>query len=86
MANRDDELYKRTFKGQTESTHQRVYYTLHAAFLKDPPEATPQEWTRDDRRQAHRTGSILAGLIEHFEKKGLLTDEELDEILLMATM
>jgi hypothetical protein len=84
MPNRDDELNERTFKG-TDTTEQRVYYTLHAPMMKDPPRPIPGEWTRDDRSQAHRTASVLSQLIEHLEKKGLLAEEELDEILLNAT-
>jgi hypothetical protein len=85
MANRDDELYKRTYKGQADSTSQRVYYTLHDPMMKDPPQPIPVGWTRDDRSQAHRTARVLSDLIEHLEKKGLLTEAELDEILLLAT-
>ena len=86
MPTKEEQLYERTFKGQTDSTDQRVYYTIRAPMWKDPPQPTPSEWTPEDRSMAHRTASILGGLIQHLETKGLLAEADLDEILLSATM
>jgi len=85
MANRDDELAQRTYKGQVDYTSQRVYYTLTDPLKKDPPRPMSKEWSTDDRSVAHRTARVLADLIEHLEKKGVLTEAELDEMLLLAT-
>ena len=86
MPSREEELARRTFKGQVDFTSQRVYYTLNDPLTKDPPRPLPKEWTADDRSVAHRTARVLSNLIEHLEKKGLLSEAELDEILETATM
>jgi hypothetical protein len=86
MPNKDEELFEKTFKGQADSTAQRVYYTLTAPMHKEPPEPIPPTWTRDDRSVAHRTAHVLAGLIDHLEGDGLLKEDALDELLLRAVM
>lgn len=66
MAYREDILRDETFKDQCEDDEHRVFYSL----------TTKSELT------SHRVAKALSLVIVHLKKKGLLNDEELDELLL----
>lgn len=67
MPKLDEELVKLTYKGQCADNRHRVYYTL-----TDEPKDSA----------THRIANVLAGIIEKLVEKDLLTEDELDEILL----
>jgi hypothetical protein len=66
MPTKEDVLEQETHKGDVEEVGCRVFYTL----------------TGKAEFQAHRTAKAVSLLIEHLHQKGLLDDEELDELLL----
>jgi hypothetical protein len=67
MAKKDEVLEKLTYKGQCADNSHRVYYTL----------------TDEPKDMAiHRIANVLSGVIEKLVEKDLLTEDELDEILL----
>ncbi len=68
MPSREDELREKTHKGQTDTLHQRLFYTLHV------------EGSRD--LQTHRNTKAVALLMEHLHRQGLLSDDAIDDILL----
>lgn len=67
MPKLDEVLAKLTYKGQCADNSHRVYYTL----TDEPKDLMP-----------HRIANVLAGVIEKLVEKNLLTEDELDEILL----
>jgi len=64
-----DVLRERTFKGEYEDVAHRVYHTL-----SDKKEL-----------QEHRTMHVLAGLIDLLIEKGMISESELDNLLLAST-
>jgi hypothetical protein len=66
MPTRDDLLRDETFKDEGLETDVRVYYTL----------------TDKKNVQAHRTAKAISLLVATLERKGLLTNAEIDELLL----
>ena len=67
MPNRNDVLRDETFKGEVEDVGTRVFYTLT---------------DKQSQFQAHRASKLLSSLIELLHKKNIVTDEELDEMLI----
>jgi hypothetical protein len=74
MPNRDDVLNEQTHKGQGLELDQRIYYTL--APSGDTAVETKQ------RLQLHRTTKALAILIRRLSERNLLTEDQIDEMLL----
>ncbi len=68
MPNKDDVLREKTYKDECDDDARRVFYTLDDA--KD--------------LQTHRNSKLLALLVDHLLKRELLTQDELDEMLLEA--
>ena len=68
MSSKEDFLRNRTFKDQGLPLSQRVFYTLHQ-----------DSQTHD--LQAHRTTKLLALLIEHLHTRKLLSEDEIDNLL-----
>ena len=66
MPDLDDVLREKTFKGQCDGDAQRVFYTL----------------CDGEDLQLHRNSKFLSLLADHLLQRGLLTQEELDKILL----
>jgi hypothetical protein len=66
MPNRDDVLRNETFKGEVEDVERRVFYTLD----------------KNKSLQGHRNSKAVALIIAHLQKSELMTEEELDELLL----
>ncbi|MBT3314607.1 MAG: hypothetical protein HN390_08330 [Anaerolineae bacterium] len=62
MANRNDILYKKTFKDQVDELEKRVYYTL----------------TNEDKLQAHKAAKALSILVKLLHDKNILSDDEVD--------
>lgn len=62
-------LRRDTHKGDVDEVGRRVYYTL----------------TEKTGTSGHRTAKCLSLLIELMHKKGLLSEQELDDLLLEAT-
>lgn len=69
MATREQELRDKTFKDQGMSASERVLTML----------------LPDTRYTDARNSKLLALLITHLTKKGLISEEELDDILLDST-
>jgi hypothetical protein len=69
MADRDEILRTHTFKDEGFPVAQRVFYTLNP----DDKDLLPD-----------RKARALALLIEHLHEKGILDDQELDELLIKA--
>jgi hypothetical protein len=65
MANRDDELRKKTFKEEDMEVDRRVFYTLQ----------------QDKALQEHRNSKAIALLINLLHKNGTISGDELDELL-----
>jgi hypothetical protein len=75
MANLDDILREKTYKDQGLDLGRRVFYTL----------ATPLDGLTEEanqKLQAARNSKAVTKLIEHLTNKGLMSAEELDDILL----
>lgn len=66
MANREDVLRDQTYKDDVDEVEKRVFYTL----------------TGKDSLQAHRVAKTLALVVELLRRRNLITDEEVDELLL----
>jgi hypothetical protein len=75
MPDREELLQELTFKGQCENNCRRVYYTLTTS-PDDYSKATKDQMTQ------HRVANVLSGLIEKLVAKNVLTESELDQILL----
>jgi hypothetical protein len=65
MANRNDILYDKTFKGQVEELEKRVYYTL----------------TSEEKIQTHKVAKAFSILVKLLHEKNILNDDEIDELL-----
>jgi hypothetical protein len=85
MPTRDEELRKRTFKGEFDDTSQRIYYTLTDPLHKGQPRVMTKEDFSPDKAVAHRTARVASDLLQLLVEKKLITEEELDEMLLAAT-
>lgn len=68
MPNRDDILYEETFKDQCEDVEHRIYYTLSQG--------------KNEKLKTHRLQKLVILLVAHLQAKELLSDDELDEMLL----
>jgi hypothetical protein len=68
MPNREDLLYEKTYRGQVDELEKRIYYTL----------------TSEERLQAHRVAKALALVIKLLHDKNVLTDNQIDDLLLEA--
>ena len=66
MPDKDEFLREKTFKGEYDTTSERVFYCV---------------WD-DDRFRDHRCARLLGFLTQRLIDKGLLTEEELDDELL----
>lgn len=67
MPNIKDILVEKTYKNDTTNTERRIYETL-----------------KDDNvpKHHHRTAKLLALLIAELEKQGVLSEEQIDSLLL----
>jgi len=73
-------LKEMTFKGDAEDLGRRVFYTLTA---DDPKDHAPQPVSRHPgARTQHKTAKLLACLLVKLNEKGLLSDSEVDDLLL----
>lgn len=70
MANREDLLRELTYKGDVDEVEKRVFYTL----------------TKEDSLEAHRVAKSLALIVETLHRRDLITDEEIDELLLQVVL
>jgi hypothetical protein len=70
MADRDEILRTHTFKDEGFPVGQRVFYSLH---------------TEDKNLQAARNTKAISLLVERLHEKGIIGEEELDELLLQVT-
>ena len=66
MADRDEILRDQTYKGQCDGDDRRIFYTL-----TDKKEMT-----------THRIAKAVTLVLVHLQKKNLLDEDELDELLL----
>jgi hypothetical protein len=73
MPNREDIIHEKTFP--EVETEKRIFYVL-AENREFAALATPAGM------QAHRTAKLLGNLVKHLKDKGLLSETEIDEILL----
>lgn len=80
MPNYEDELAKYTFKGDAETTQQRVFHTLTAGLAPALGDSTPVHLENGIIRTAKAVAHVLAVL----HARGLVTAEELDGILYHA--
>ena len=72
MSSLDDVLREKTHKGAGVETGKRIYYTLHAdAGLGAPT-----------RLEVHRTTKLLGMLVAKLQGQGVLTEGDIDEMLL----
>jgi hypothetical protein len=69
MADREEILRTHTFKDDGLSVAQRVFYSVH---------------TEDKNLQAARNTKAISLLVERLHEKGIIGDEELDELLLQV--
>ena len=69
MPQREDVLREKTFKGEFEDVAHRVFHTL----------------TAQKEFEQLRTMHVLSSLIELLTDKGVLTEAELDDLLLKCT-
>ena len=79
MAQREDILREKTYKGDAETVYQRVYYTI------TEPRTHPAS-SADDHMRLHRTSVAVARLFERLHDKGVLADADLDDILFEVVM
>ena len=75
MPTKEEALAERTYKQEGFEVEKRVFYTLHAEGK------SPQR----DELQNHRNSKAIGMLFKVLMEKGLLTEEQLDEILLDVT-
>lgn len=73
MANKDDVLREKTYKGEFQDDVHRVFYTLHDGKASRPDGG--------EDLQSHRNSKLLAGLTSLLVERGLITQEQLDELL-----
>lgn len=69
MPNREDILRDETFKGEVEGIDTRMYYTL----------------SKKPKSQEYRNSKAIASLISVLHGKRIMTDTELDDLLLGLT-
>jgi hypothetical protein len=72
MPTKEEALAERTYKQEGFEVEKRVFYTLHAEG------ESPQR----DELQNHRNSKAIGMLFKVLMERGLLTEEQLDEILL----
>ncbi|MFT3882447.1 MAG: hypothetical protein QM703_22695 [Gemmatales bacterium] len=77
MPQLEDVLREKTFKGQVENDGRRVFYTI----MKDRKNEDAAKKTDTDW-ELNRTVHVLSYLIERLIEKKILTEKELDELLL----
>jgi len=70
VANKEDILREKTYKGDVEELEQRVFYVL-----TDNVKKVEQQWT------LHRTAKAVAHLVELLHAKKIISDDEVDELL-----
>jgi hypothetical protein len=70
MPNRNDSLNEKTFKNQIEELDKRVFYTL----------------TSEETLQAHQVAKALSILVKLLHDKNILSDNEIDELLLEVVL
>jgi hypothetical protein len=75
MPTKDEALAERTYKQDGLEVEKRIFYTLHGEGK------SPQR----DELQSHRNSKAISLLFKLLLDKGLLTEEQLDEILLDVT-
>ncbi len=75
MPTKDEALAERTYKQDGLEVEKRVFYTLHGEGK------SPQR----DELQNHRNSKAIGMLFKVLLDKGLLTEDQLDEILLDVT-
>ena len=75
MPTNEEALAERTYKQDGLEVEKRIFYTLHGEGK------SPQR----DELQNHRNSKAIAMLFKVLLEKGLLTEEQLDEILLEVT-
>jgi hypothetical protein len=75
MPTSEEVLAERTYKQDGLDVEKRVFYTLHGEGN------SPQR----DAAQTHRNSKAISLLFKTLLDKGLLTEEQLDEILLEVT-
>ena len=75
MPTNEEALAERTYKQDGLEVEKRIFYTLHGEGK------SPQR----DELQNHRNSKAIAILFKVLLEKGLLTEEQLDEILLDVT-
>lgn len=68
MPNKDDILREKTFKEEGMETDRRVFYTL----------------TEDKDLASHRTSKALALLVRLLSERGVLSEEDIDELLFQS--
>ncbi len=77
MPNREDIICTKTFP--EVETEKRIFYVLaENRDVKDLSTAAGM--------QAHRTAKLVGLLVKHLQDKGLLSGEEVDEMLLDAVL
>ncbi|ODS53211.1 MAG: hypothetical protein ABS36_14910 [Acidobacteria bacterium SCN 69-37] len=79
MAQREDILREKTYKGDAETVYQRVYYTI------TEPRTGPAS-SADDHMRRHRMSVAVARLFERLHEKGVISSEDLDDILFEVVM
>ena len=74
MADKDDLLFNKTGKGQYNDETQRIYEAIRSKRLKKSEVDLTE----------HKIVYVLAALISQLIEQNLITQQELDEILLQA--
>lgn len=70
MADLEEVLETETFKNQCDGIAQRVFHTLTDELENDP------------QKVSRRVANVLAGLLERLAENGVVSDGELDTLLL----
>lgn len=65
MPTKEDILREKTFKEEGMETDRRVFYTL----------------TDDEKLSGHRNSKLLASLMRLLQDRGLISEEDIDELL-----
>ena len=89
MPNREDVLREQTFKGEFAGddieVERRVYHTLSGDKASDGPKRMTTPTPAELSLALHRTQKLLGAMVALVITKGLMTDDELDTLLLNAT-
>ncbi len=84
MPDYEDELNKYTFKdqyvGSDDETARRILDTIEA--VGNPPEVPDR---MPESRTAYKMAKAFGLLVQHLQSKGLISEEEIDEILFKTT-